>query len=124
MKLLKIDWDKYEYFKQNEFLCPCCQKEEMNEATIDMLEKAREIAGVPFSINSGFRCERRNEAVGGVKNSSHTVGFAVDIRCHDNKRRFLIVEALQKVGFTRIIIYPSFIHTDNLREKKILLLGE
>ena len=35
----------------------------------------------PIVINSGYRSEAVNKAVGGVKGSNHLTGCAVDIRC-------------------------------------------
>ena len=35
----------------------------------------------PIIINSGYRSEAVNKAVGGVKGSNHLTGCAVDIRC-------------------------------------------
>ena len=35
----------------------------------------------PIVINSGYRSEAVNKAVGGVPTSNHTTGCAVDIRC-------------------------------------------
>ena len=35
----------------------------------------------PIIINSGFRSEAVNKAIGGVKGSNHLTGCAVDIRC-------------------------------------------
>ena len=35
----------------------------------------------PLIINSGFRSEAVNKAIGGVKGSNHLTGCAVDIRC-------------------------------------------
>lgn len=32
-------------------------------------------------VTSGYRCEALNKAVGGVKNSQHTLGQAVDLKC-------------------------------------------
>ncbi len=32
-------------------------------------------------ITSGYRCAALNKAVGGVKNSQHTLGQAVDLKC-------------------------------------------
>lgn len=58
-----------------------------NEAQIDalkalcenVLEPLRAKLGKPIIVTSGFRCERLNAAVGGVKNSAHTRGCAADV---------------------------------------------
>ena len=84
----------------------------MDLGFVDLLDTARCIAGIPFKINSGFRTVAHNKAVGGVPKSSHTLGYAADIACTDSRSRFLIVNALLKVGINRIIIYPTFIHCD------------
>lgn len=101
------------YFKQEEFACPCCKSNLMKESTIAKLDKAREIANIPFNINSGYRCNAHNQAVGGENNSAHTKGRAVDIKCLDSPSRWLIVDSLIKIGFNRIGIAKTFIHVDD-----------
>ena len=44
------------------------------------LEPLREKSGGPVLINSGFRSEAVNKAIGGVKGSNHLTGGAGDIR--------------------------------------------
>lgn len=44
------------------------------------LETLRERAGVPIIINSGYRSPQLNRKIGGVPNSNHLTGCAVDIR--------------------------------------------
>lgn len=43
-----------------------------------LLEKVRAAVGVPLVITSGYRSASENEAVGGVSNSQHMLGAAVD----------------------------------------------
>lgn len=43
-----------------------------------LLEPARALLGVPFRVDSGYRCEALNEAVGGAKTSAHMDGRAAD----------------------------------------------
>lgn len=43
-------------------------------------ERVREIIGRPLIINSGFRCVKLNNAVGGSLTSQHLYAEAIDIR--------------------------------------------
>lgn len=101
------------HFKISEFACKCCGKTEMQASTLEMIDLARDEANIPFYINSGYRCEAHNRAVGGVQDSAHTKGYAVDIKCSGDASRKLIIAAVKKAGFTRIGIANSFIHVDN-----------
>ena len=49
-----------------------------------VLEPLRAFAGCPIIINSGYRCPRLNEAVGGSRRSQHMKGEACDIRIADS----------------------------------------
>lgn len=47
-----------------------------------VLEPLRREFG-PIVINSGYRCEALNRAVGGVRGSQHVLGEAADVRCRN-----------------------------------------
>ena len=47
----------------------------------NVLQPLREYLGEPVVINSGYRCPKLNDLVGGVSNSQHMKGEAADIRC-------------------------------------------
>ena len=85
----------------------------MDDDFLEMLDRARDFAGVPFVINSGYRTKAHNTKVGGLKNSAHLDGFAADIRCNASRERMYIVGALLEAGFNRIGIGNGFIHVDN-----------
>lgn len=85
----------------------------MKESTVGRLDVAREKAGIPFVITSGYRCEAHNRAVGGVEMTAHTQGRAVDIKCSDGRSRAIIVKAGMQAGFTRIGVAKTFIHLDD-----------
>ena len=76
------------------------------------LERAREFFGAPIIITSGYRDPSKNESVGGVKDSSHTSGKAVDIRCADPEMQKKLCWALGAAGFRRIGVYSKHIHAD------------
>jgi len=103
------------YFKLDEFDSPDLlgSGSKMKEATLLLLDKTRELAGIPFIITSGFRTIEHNQKVGGVDSSSHTKGYAVDIRCRNSSDRFKIINSALEVGFDRIGISGLFIHLDN-----------
>lgn len=75
--------------------------------------ETRKLANVPFIFNSAFRDPSKNKAVGGVEESAHCCGQAVDIRCEESRNRYLILAAAVTVGFRRIGIAKTFIHLDD-----------
>lgn len=91
------------YFKEIE--------DNMSKEFLFVLDEARELAEIPFIINSAYRSPEHPLS---IKNpsSSHIKGLAVDIKATDSKTRFKIVKALMTVGFTRIGIADTFIHVD------------
>jgi len=72
------------------------QFEAMKVVANMLFEPLREWYGKPIKINSFFRCEALNTAVGGAKTSSHCQGCAIDITAgskEENKKLFDYVKA-------------------------------
>jgi len=84
----------------------------LNESLLMMLDCAREEAGIPFHITSGLRSEEKNKIVGGVENSAHLRGLAVDILCLDDTQEFFIKKGAFYAGFKRILKGNNHIHLD------------
>lgn len=84
----------------------------MNKEFIKKLQIARDLAGIEFVINSGFRTPEHNKKVGGKPNSAHLRGFACDIATQSPTAKFTVLKSLINAGFTRIGIYDNFIHCD------------
>ena len=107
------------YFKYEEFKSPDLPDSGnlMDVTFLAMLDRAREIAGIPFKINSAYRSESHNRKVGGKSTSSHLVGKAVDLHCTNSRDRWIIITALQKAGYTRFGIAKTFIHVDSDENK-------
>lgn len=85
----------------------------MQPSFLAMLDQARERAGFPFVIQSGFRTLEHNKEVEGSEDSSHLRGCASDVRARSSRERFAIVKAAIEAGFRRIGIAKSFVHLDN-----------
>ena len=108
------------HFNFEEFDCPTLEGSglpttdggKMNLDFLHKLDEARELAGVPFKITSGYRSPQHNLDVGGRIGSSHIKGLAVDIACVNSHERQKILTALIQVGFKRVGIGKSFIHSD------------
>jgi len=105
--------EEFKHFKLEEFECPCCGANRMNLETVERLDKARELSGVPYAITSGFRCALRNKSIGGAETSTHLAGRGADILTPTSTMRYKIIKGLLEAGFTRIGIYPSHVHADD-----------
>ena len=73
-------WDSIKHFKQSEFTCKCgCGLNNMNLAVVKIADKVREHFGSQAIVTSGSRCKQHNKEVGGVSNSRHLQGKAIDM---------------------------------------------
>lgn len=79
-------WDDIQYFTPDEFKCKCggqfCDgyPAEMQEAVVKIADSARAHFGKPAHVISGLRCQQWNAHEGGVANSQHMYGEAIDLR--------------------------------------------
>ncbi len=75
-----------------------------------LLEPARLEVG-PILINSGYRNQRVNALVGGVKNSQHLQGCAADIRPRDPQQFQRLVAFLRSCEYTdQLLTGPGWLH--------------
>ena len=109
----------FKYFSLSEFDCPSLPQSGKNMDTnfVYKLEHARELAGIPFKITSGYRTKEYNEDLlkrgyKASKNSSHLKGVAADIAVGSGSERYIILNALIRAGFKRIGVAKGFIHCD------------
>lgn len=74
------NWDNIEYFKKDEFTCKCgCGLNNMNLKVVKIADEVRKHFGKPAIVTSGTRCKKHNIEVGGVTNSRHLEGKAIDM---------------------------------------------
>ena len=93
----------------------------------EVLQPIRDKWGRPIVVTSGFRSEKVNNAVGGVKNSQHRLGQAADLKIgskSQNKALFNFIVDMVKKGEIRVgqLIDEygySWIHVSLPREGKV-----
>lgn len=74
-----------------------------------ILDPLREWYGKPIRVNSGYRCEALNEAIGGSKTSQHCLGEAADITAgskEENKKLFEYIK--DNLPFDQLINESDF----------------
>ena len=68
----------------------------------------------PIFVNSGYRCKKLNEMVGGVQKSMHTTGLAADFRTEKKEDISTMFESLKKnqkeFKIIELLNYKTFIH--------------
>ena len=79
-----------------------------------ILDIVRIYIGKPILVNSGYRCKKLNEMVGGVQKSMHTKGLAADFRTKGKEDINIMFEFLKKnqkeFKIIELINYKTFIH--------------
>ena len=75
-------WDEIVYFDKSEFACKCRKcggfPAEPQEKLIRVADRVRKHFGAAATVSSGVRCAQHNSNVGGVSNSRHLLGKAMD----------------------------------------------
>jgi len=82
----------------------------------------RDQINFPMIINSAYRCSTHNTAVGGVNQSYHRRGRAIDVAIKDPDQRAQLTFLAIKYGLS-VIVYPTFLHLDNRDDGPVLLYG-
>lgn len=104
-------------FRPHEFECQCFKCglgfAAMDVDFLDRLDLARLYADVKFKLTSAVRCEQHNRDEGGLEDSSHLKGLAVDIATPTSHIRNRVIFGLVKAGFHRYGIYDDYIHVDD-----------
>lgn len=76
----KETWEDIKHFKKSEFTCKCgCGLNNIQLEVVKIADEVREHFGNPAIVTSGTRCTKHNAEVGGVANSRHLAGKAIDM---------------------------------------------
>ena len=83
------------HFTVEEIACKCgCGFADIHAGTMYLAEQAREFLGRPVIPSSACRCPEHNAKVGGVENSKHVLGLAIDIPCEDPEALYTHLDKL------------------------------
>jgi hypothetical protein len=111
-------WQGIKYFKREEFKCKCgkyCDgfPAEPKKKLVTVADRVRQYFGNPAIVSSGVRCKQHNANVGGVANSRHLSGKAMDFRVSGRSAKEVLAYA-QKQPEIRYAyaIDKNYIHMD------------
>lgn len=105
--------DLSEHFSTHEFACKDnCGEGGVHPKLIERLEALRaDLGNKPLYITSGYRCAKHNKKVGGVKNSQHRLGLAVDFHITGMSMQDLS-ERARLIGFNYVEFGKGYVHAD------------
>ena len=110
-------------FSRHEFACKCgCGEAEVSPFLIEVLQRLRDILGVPITVTSGRRCAAHNAAVGGVEErpddpgsgSQHLYGRAADIRAEGWTAKDLLRVLQILVRANALYVGYAYVVTENV----------
>ena len=112
-------WANIRHWNREEFRCRCGGKycdgfpAEPDRTLVQLVDDIRERAGKPAHASSGLRCTVWNEIQGGVANSRHLTGKALDFSV-EGMTGNLLLSLVQTVPRTRYayIIDGGWVHVD------------
>lgn len=110
-------WSEIKYFNRSEFRCKCGKcggfPVEPNEKLVKAADKVRIHFGVPVNLSSGVRCKTHNAKVGGVSDSRHLKGKAMDfvVSGQSAKTTLAYVKTLPEIRYA-YAIDGSYVHMD------------
>ena len=103
-------------FSREELACKCgCDKCDMTDTFLKALQHLRDIVKFPITINSGYRCDEHNRAVGGAMSSKHKLGQAADLDLTSLSPHQVqtLLEAIKLVPEIKGVgVAKSFVHID------------
>ena len=87
------------HFSASELMCPCCGfgADRMSPSMLQMAEEIRaENGGKPMIVSSAYRCAKHNAEVGGVANSHHLYGQAMDVHINGVPASTIVAQAKRR----------------------------
>jgi hypothetical protein len=104
------------HLNSSELDCKCenrhCKRTLIVEKSLMSFTATRIIFSKPLIVRSGYRCMEHNFNVGGVADSKHKLGLAIDIAPEDVKD-LRELEMIATKHFDVVLKYDDFLHCHN-----------
>lgn len=114
-------WEGIQYFRKEEFACKCGGRHcdgypaDISRSLVTAADRLRAHFGAPVTVSSGLRCEKHNEAVGGVAGSRHKLGKAMDFCVKGQSAAAVLAYAKQQPEIRyAYAIDSNYVHMDVL----------
>ena len=112
-------WNHIRYWTREEFRCRCGGRycngfpAEPDQTLVELVDDLRQRAGAPGHRSSGLRCPQHNANEGGVKNSKHLYGKALDffIEGVSGQQLLALAQADPRTSYA-YIISEQYVHVD------------
>ena len=112
-------FDGIKYIKKSEVACKCgkyCNgyPTDMKKGVLLVVDRTREHFNSPAIVSSGMRCKQHNANVGGVSNSRHLEGKAIDfaIRGKTSEQTLAFVQKQPETRYA-YAIDSQYVHVDS-----------
>lgn len=113
-----VFWESVKHFTRDEFKCKCgkyCDgfPAEPERKLVTVADRVREHFGNAAIVSSGVRCKQHNANVGGVANSRHLTGKAMDFRVSGKSASEVLAYAQKQTEIRyAYAIDKNYIHMD------------
>jgi uncharacterized protein YcbK (DUF882 family) len=112
-------------FMAYDFRCACCGYALINLDMVIVAQHVRNLVNRVVLVNSGWRCPRHNDEIGGADYSTHIRGDAADLTWSNAKKDLVNPEfraLIRKIpGLKGIGWGKTFLHIDVWEERKGLI---
>ena len=101
------------HFGAAELMCPCCGvgADRMSPSMLQMAEEIRaENGGKPMIVSSAYRCAKHNAEVGGVANSHHLYGQAMDVHITGVPASTIVAQAKRRGSPDAYVMNANWAH--------------
>ena len=110
-------WAEAPNFTREEFACKCGKcggfPEEPSQGLVRLAQRVRSHFDAPATVSSGVRCRTHNERVGGVANSRHLRGLAMDFTVRGRSAKevleFVLAQPQTRYAYA---IDGNYVHMD------------